>query len=95
MELEDFDKELLNYEDFFVYSWDYVSEKIVSDEYWSDNRELINDITFEVYNIYKNTFQQPLLLDVECRVLTPKIAGKLLEGIFDRIIKLGYKKVLD
>ena len=83
------ENQLLSYDEFFYESWDYVSGDIVGDSYWEENMELIQDITFELYSLYRNTFQR-VPTESGTQLLTTKVSGKLLEGIFDRIIKNGY-----
>ena len=65
----------LSLESFIEEAWDYVSEHIVSDDYWEQNSEFINSITFDLYKHYKK-------ISLETQVLTPKIFGKILESVF-------------
>lgn len=46
----------LNYDEFFQYIWDdsHLS-KIVSVSYQSEYEDYIRNLTFDMYNIYKNT----------------------------------------
>ena len=39
------------YDNFAEDSWDYVSEKVVSDDFWDNNLDLIKEITFDLYRL--------------------------------------------
>lgn len=39
--------------DFFEEVWDYVPSEIVNDDFWEDNHKMIEQVTKEVYGIYK------------------------------------------
>lgn len=74
---------LLAFEDFLEQTWDYVSDKVVDDKTWNTHIDLIREVTFDYYIIYKNTYFK------EDTVLSPKIAGKLLESVFDKFKKFN------
>lgn len=45
----------LTYEEFYDYVWnEYISEKIVTDEFLFLNKELIREVTYDIYYIYKD-----------------------------------------
>jgi hypothetical protein len=75
-----------SFEDFLEIAWDYVSENVVSDEYWDENYDFIKELTFDMYNLYvksldrreDGTFVEPL---------SPKMYGKMLECFFSRLIR--------
>lgn len=69
----------LNYEEFYDYVWnEYISERIVPNKFLSDNRELIESITYDVYHVYK---QQSNVSEREF--------AKILEQTFNNIIRIG------
>lgn len=48
--------EKLDYLQFFDYVWgEYVSEKIVTDEYFEKNEKLIQGITYDFHIVYEKT----------------------------------------
>lgn len=67
------------YDNFAEDSWDYVSEKVVSDDFWDNNLDLIKEITFDLYRLQS---MLPLHLQYE-----PKFVGKVLESVFSNVIK--------
>jgi hypothetical protein len=68
-----------DFEDFFYTVWDYVSDKIVDDNFWEDNQELIRSVTFDLYN-FKDKSK-----------ITEKQVGKILESIFFNLIRQGVR----
>ena len=74
-------KEDYLFEEFMEDSWDYVSEMVVSDDFWDKNMEFIREVTFEIYRL-----QQRYYVNFDA-----KIAGKTLEIFFSNIVKYGIK----
>jgi len=70
-------EEKLNYEDFFEYVWDYVSEKIIGDSYWHKNQQFIRAISSDLYKIYKK----------EDSPNVPKFYAHLIESWFVNMFK--------
>jgi hypothetical protein len=68
-----------DFDDFFYTTWDYVSDKVVDDNFWEDNQELIKSITFDLYN-FKDKSN-----------ITEKQVGKILESIFFNLIRQGVR----
>jgi hypothetical protein len=68
-----------DFDDFFYTTWDYVSDKVVDDNFWEDNQELIKSITFDLYNFKDKTN------------ITEKQVGKILESIFFNLIRQGVR----
>lgn len=80
--------ESLNFEDFFYETWDYVSGKIVDDNFWDMYQDELREITHDYYNIYDKS----RYVDIhgnEQTLLTPKMAGRLLEIVFFHMIRTG------
>ena len=40
---------ILDYNEFFEEVWDYISEDVVTDEFWQNNEEFIRELTFDYY----------------------------------------------
>lgn len=78
--------EKLSFEEFIEITWDYVSEYVVSDDYWEDNNEFIRNITFDLYRLYEKTnmFDNGYCINPK---ITPRICGKILESFFSNLIK--------
>ena len=76
----------MNYEEFLHTAWDYVSENVVSDDYWEDNQEFIQELSHDMYNIYNKS-----LIDngddTFTEKLTPRLCGKMLECVFSQLIR--------
>lgn len=66
---------ILNFEDFIEICWDYVSENIVSDDYWEKEQDFIQEITFTFYQRYKKNLDG----------LSPKQYGSVFEAMFKKI----------
>lgn len=45
----------LYYETFFEEVWDYVSEHIVTQDMWDKHEDQFQELTFELFQYYKNT----------------------------------------
>lgn len=69
------------FDDFFYDTWDYVSEKVIDDDFWNDNQDLIREMTFELYRFKRQSGFN----------ITPKHCGKILESQFHLIFKNGIK----
>lgn len=70
-----------HFDDFFYEVWDYVSDKVVDDNFWDDNIEMLKEVTFSFY-----TFNQKLRSPLKV-----KEVGKLLEDFFHNILKNGIR----
>lgn len=44
-----------NYEDFFTEVWECVSEQVVDDNMWDKHLDKFQEMTFNLYDFYKNT----------------------------------------
>lgn len=68
-----------DFEDFIDETWDYVSRYVVTDSYWTENKDFLMEITFGCFDYYRKSLQeQPNGTFVEH--ITPKDCGKLIEG---------------
>lgn len=72
---------IIDFEQFMEYSWDYCSERIISDNYWEKNHLLIQELTFSLYRLYQQN-----------NSITPRIAGKILEDFFSSMFKADVLK---
>lgn len=83
--------DLISYDDFVSEAWDYVSEKVVSDQYWENNFDFIQECTFDMYNFYskkiKNVTTEGSDNPVFVEGITVKECGKILESMFSNIIR--------
>ena len=70
---------VLSFEQFIEETWDYVSEYIVTDDYWESNEEFIRELTYALYNKYRKGNND----------LTPKKCGNILEGFFVKLLNLN------
>lgn len=71
----------ISFENFIEEAWDYVSENVVSDDYWNNNQDFINQLTHDLYKQYRKG-----LVKTEdgfiVETLTPKVCGRILESFF-------------
>lgn len=71
----------LNYEEFFDYTWnEYISERVVPNKFFNDNKDLIESITYDVYHVYKQQNN-----------VSETIFSKIIEQIFRNVIKIGVR----
>jgi hypothetical protein len=79
---------VLGFEEFLEEVWDYVSENVVTDAFYRDNIDLIREITFRLYQLFKGK-----IVEVESNIfetrLTTKECGRILEDTFSAIISFG------
>lgn len=47
--------EKVSYDEFFETVWDYVSDKVVSDDMWERHLDRFQELTFDLYKYYKHT----------------------------------------
>ncbi len=82
---------IMTIDEFIEYTWDYVSPFIVSDDYWEKNNEFIREITFSLYELYKNVkvTNRGKADDV---FVTAKFYGKVLEALFSNLNKFEIKR---
>lgn len=71
---------VVSYDNFIEESWDYVSENVVSDDYWETHQDLILGITFRIYNFYKQNVKNKIYIDI-------KDYGRMIESLFVEIQK--------
>lgn len=82
---------VLSFEEFIEETWDYVSENVVSDDYWEANEAFIRKVTHDLYKQYKKELIRLDTGEVLER-LTTKICGRIMEDFFNSLIKFKYKK---
>lgn len=70
-----------HFDDFFYDVWDDVSEKVIDDNFWDDNLELIKEVTFDLYRLRERGGNR----------LTKKHCAVLLENFFHNILKNGVR----
>ena len=79
--------EILNFEDFFYETWEKVPSEVVNDYVWSNNIDLIKELTFVFYNIYYNSI---IIKDnYITSEMDPQRTANLLISIFSTINKIG------
>lgn len=67
----------LNFEEFFDFVWnEYVSERVVPNSFFDGNKELITDVTYDVYHVYKQ--QQNL---------SESVFAKIIEQVFRNVVR--------
>lgn len=77
---------IITFEDFIEEAWDYVSPFVVTDEYWEANHELITEITFELYELYRKSGYVDSN-DMFVADIKPKTFGRILEVFFSMFSK--------
>lgn len=84
---------ILNFEGFIEETWDYVSQYVVSDDYWEANNEFIREVTFELYELYrKNLIRNEDGSMIER--ITTKDCGKMMEAFFS-VLKRYQSKIIN
>lgn len=72
-----------NYETFFEYVWDTVSEAAVPDDLWYSNEDKFQELTFQLFNIYSGSYMQtPGTGNQKVAILTPSVFAKIIEIMF-------------
>lgn len=79
-------KRIKTYEEFFEDVWDYVSNYIVNDDLWDAHIDKFQELTFDLYHIYKNTAGSPAL--GESDQPTMKIYARIIEAFVKNFGKL-------
>lgn len=87
------ENKLLTYEEFFEEVWDYVSGKVVDDNYWEAHYDLIKETTFNLYNIFDKTSVNEGGMFYTS--FSTKVAAKILESFFSSLQSYGYNKPTD
>lgn len=67
------------YEDFFEEVWEYVSDHIVNDDMWYKHEDKFQELTFSLFNYYKNTNLTLPNGDVQVLV-SSKIYARIIEA---------------
>jgi hypothetical protein len=82
--------DLLNFEDYFYEVWEMVPQTIVSDRDFDRNRSLIQEITFEYWNIYKNTAKEDEFSLIRSEMGTVRCSN-LMCVLFKSFKQIGFK----
>lgn len=84
----------IDFEQFMEDTWDYVSERVVTDEYWNTNADLIREVTYELFQMREKSKRiENFMSDdgtyhrVYINRFSPKECGKILEAFFATVIK--------
>lgn len=72
----------INYEVFFDEVWDYVSEHIVNDDMWEKYDEKFQELTFDLFQFYKNTN-----ITLPTGEIVPLVSSKVYARIIESFIK--------
>ena len=75
--------DILNFDEFFYEVWENVSFKVVNSDQWGNNQEFIREITFDFYNIYKNT----------CEIKDGNIYSEMSPTRVARLLTLVFQKI--
>ncbi len=75
----------LSFDDFTEECWDYVSEYIISDKDWENNKDFIRETTFDIYRLYLNSEEKTIDGKIH-HSLPPKLCGKLLEIFLSNLL---------
>jgi hypothetical protein len=70
----------MEFEQYFYEVWNTFPQSIVSDEYYSKNQELLEAITFDMFQYNENT-----------GTLGPRLASVCLQNIFSNILNFGMR----
>lgn len=69
----------LNYEEFYDYVWDeYIHESVVSNRFLDNNSDLVDNITYDVFHVYKQS-----------QNVSETIFAKIVEQSFKSMITFG------
>lgn len=72
-------KDKLTYEDFYDFVWnEYISEKVVTDRFIEANKDLIVEVTYDIYHVYKQTGN-----------ISESVFAKIILQSFRNIIRMG------
>lgn len=81
---------VLSFDDYFYNVWELVPYTIVNEYTYDRNRDLIKEMTFGLWEIYKNTFK---IDDYEFMTseMSTERAAKILTRVFESVQKLGIR----
>jgi len=82
--------DVLVFEDYFYEVWEMVPHSIVSDRDFDRNRSFIQEITFEYWNIYKNTCKEDAFGLVRSEMDTVRCSN-LMCVLFKSFKQIGFK----
>lgn len=74
----------ISFENFIEETWDYVSEYVVSDDYWEANEDFIRTLTHDMYIQYKKGLrktEEGFIVET----LSPKTCGRIIELFFKNL----------
>lgn len=75
----------LTYEEFYDYVWnEYISERIVTNSFLENNKDLVAEVTYDVYHVYKSVGN-----------VSETIFAKILQQTFRNIVVMGVVSVED
>ena len=77
-----------DYHEFMEYVWDYVSMDVVTDKFWEENKDFIEEVSFSIYRyeIAKNGD----IHSEESKLIIAKSAAVIIELFLDMIINCKY-----
>lgn len=75
----------LDYEEFYDYVWnEYVSYRVVPDKFFHDNEELIKEVTYNIYHVYKQSEN-----------VSETLFAKIIEQTFRSVVRIGVRTKKD
>lgn len=82
--------DILNFDDYFYDVWDKVPHEVVDDRAYTRNLELIREMTFGLWDIYKNTCTIDDYGFIKTEMSTDR-AAKIMTNIFENVKKIGIR----
>lgn len=82
--------EVLSFDDYFYSVWEIVPHEIVNGYMYSRNKELIKELSYGLWEIYKNTFKVDEYGFVTSEMSVQR-ASKILTKVFETIKNIGLR----
>lgn len=82
--------EVLNFDEYFYSVWELVPHEIVNAYMYERNRELIKEMTFGLWEIYKNTIKIDDYDFISSEMSTER-AAKILTRVFESVKNIGLR----
>lgn len=82
--------ELLSFDDYFYEVWDGIDYSVVSPKIFRKNQDLIREVTYSMWNIYKNTYRE-VEEDYYVSDMSVERCTNVLSAIFLAFKNIGFK----
>lgn len=82
--------EFLNFDDYFYEVWNCVPIEVVNENTYERNKNLIKEMTYGLWEIYKKTFKIEAY-EIISTEMSVERAAKILTNVFESVTKIGLR----